>query len=186
MDVLCFELINSERHDHCGSGRSEDRLSDPDWLVRFLNRWGLAAVEAPDGGELESLVQLRHLLRRIVDAVAAGEPPADADADALNRVLQAAPTSRRLVCCGKEGYRLQLTPVRQDWPWVLAEIAASFAELLGTGDLRRIKICENPDCRWVFFDESKCCGKRWCDDGCANLMKVRRFRKRQRAEEAGA
>ncbi|TMC65135.1 MAG: CGNR zinc finger domain-containing protein [Chloroflexota bacterium] len=38
--------------------------------------------------------------------------------------------------------------------------------------------CENPDCRWVYYDESANQNRRWCEDSCANLMRVRRFRAR--------
>jgi predicted RNA-binding Zn ribbon-like protein len=65
---------------------------------------------------------------------------------------------------------------------VLSEIASSFVELLARGDSDRLKVCDNPECRFVFYDASKNRSRRWCaHTTCGNRHKVRRFRERQRA-----
>lgn len=54
-------------------------------------------------------------------------------------------------------------------------------------DWSRLKAC--PDCRWVFYDNTRNGRKRWClmnaggpnGRGCGNIAKVRRYRARQRA-----
>ena len=79
-----------------------------------------------------------------------------------------------------ERYRLQQVPLNNDWSWVLREVALSFATLLTQHDPARIKHCDNPDCRWVYYDESPYHNRRWCEDTCANLMRVRQFRARHR------
>ena len=100
----------------------------------------------------------------------------DHDRTALNAVLLKMPLSRRLVK-DTARYRLEMVPLKQDWDWVQAEIAASFAHLLAYQDPRRLKICANTNCRGVFYDESKSRTKRYCTpDKCANLLKARRFR----------
>ena len=72
---------------------------------------------------------------------------------------------------------MEMVPVKSDWEWVQAEIAASFVHMLASHDAQRLKICANPNCRWIFYDESKSRTKQYCtSDKCANLMKVRRFR----------
>jgi predicted RNA-binding Zn ribbon-like protein len=54
---------------------------------------------------------------------------------------------------------------------------------LETGEPGRLKACENVDCFWVFYDNSRNRTRRWCDSrGCGNLIKVRRFRAKRRAE----
>ncbi len=63
----------------------------------------------------------------------------------------------------------------------MAAIAASFASVLVRGDRARVKICANPDCGWVLYDESRNRTRRWCDvKECGNLIKVRLFRARRR------
>jgi predicted RNA-binding Zn ribbon-like protein len=76
---------------------------------------------------------------------------------------------------------LEVVPLKKDWDWVQVEIAASFAHLLVDYDRKRLKICANPNCRWIFYDESKSRTRRYCTpDKCANLLKVRRFRARRK------
>lgn len=79
-------------------------------------------------------------------------------------------------------YRLRLGPARTGLEAVLSDIAASFAEVLVEGDPSRIKICEDPDCKWVFYDHSRNRTRRWCEgaSACGNLLKVRRFRERKK------
>jgi predicted RNA-binding Zn ribbon-like protein len=63
----------------------------------------------------------------------------------------------------------------------MAEIAASFARTLADGEKSRLRICDNPDCLWVYYDDTRNRSKRYCDDKmCGNLLKVRRFRARQK------
>ncbi len=107
---------------------------------------------------------------------------ADHDLAALNAVLLKMPLNRRL---GKdqEGYRVDMVPLKKDWDWVQAEIAASFAHVLADHDPKRLKICANTNCRGVFYDESKSLTKLYCTpEKCANLMKAHRFRIRHKSE----
>ncbi len=74
-----------------------------------------------------------------------------------------------------------LLPIAEGIAGVMGEIATSFAGLLATGDPTRIKVCANPDCGWVIYDQSRSRTRRWCDStGCGNLLKVRQFRQRHR------
>ena len=180
MDSIAIDFLNSDWHDARGSGAGVDHLQDPQWLGRFLERWELGSAGRASAQILGRLTVLRAVLRRIVDAEVAGSRPTGADVDELNRYLAAAPAIRRLVH-DKEAYRLDTVAQARGWDWVMAEIARSLAELLARPGEQRIKVCANPDCRWVFYDESKSRTRRWCDDSCGNLLKVRRFRARERA-----
>jgi len=179
MDAACFDLVNSEVW--FGLGPLDDRLtSDPSWLEEFLIRWGLALGGRRTKRELDELARLRSLLRQLIETVATGLPLRPADLSELNAVLAAPPVVRSLAPSA-DAYELTLSPVRPDWSWVLAEIAASFAELLVGGEPARIKTCANADCRWTFYDETKNRRRRWCDSAvCGNRDKVRRFRERAR------
>jgi predicted RNA-binding Zn ribbon-like protein len=99
----------------------------------------------------------------------------------LNSILESSPSISRLEAKGK-AYSLRQIPIERGLSVILAEIAASFAEVIAQGDSKRIKICENRDCLWIFYDESKNRSRKWCEGGtgCGNLMKVRRFRVREK------
>jgi predicted RNA-binding Zn ribbon-like protein len=184
VDALWLELLNSDWHDFRGRAADEDRLDSPAWRERFLARCGLPAAPAEGGAARRALRDLRTLLRRMTEALRAGRQPAARDLAELNRVLAAAPMVRKLTRDAR-GFHLELAAAGRDLRAVRAEVARSFAEFISGGDPRRISLCANPDCRWVFVDASHNRTRRWCDPACGNLVKVRRFRARQRATRAG-
>lgn len=180
MEFVCLDFLNSDWHDYRGTGRSEDRLLRPAWMEKFLQRWGLQVAQELDAAELTALIALRTLLQRMVEQLVQGQQLSDEDIAALNAAMETMPLIHALTRTDAT-FHLALTPLARDWRWIRATIAASFAELLAHHDISRIKICANTDCRWIFYDESKSHSRRWCDDAtCGNLMKVRRFRARQR------
>jgi predicted RNA-binding Zn ribbon-like protein len=53
------------------------------------------------------------------------------------------------------------------------------------GDTARLRICENPQCHWVFKDTSRTGKRKWCSmRSCGNRAKVARHRARQKAVTA--
>jgi len=178
MDSICLDFINSEFRDFRGRWVRDD-LQQPGWLEHFLVKWGLQVDRSPNAATITTLVALRTLLRTMIEALVEGQI-ADHDQAALNVVLFKMPLNRRLMK-DTEGYRLEMVPLKRDWDWVQAEVAASFAHLLANQDPRRLKICANTNCRGVFYDESKSRTKLYCtSDKCANLLKARRFRARHK------
>ena len=178
MDAICLDFINSEFRDFRGRWVRDD-LQQPGWLEQFLVKWGLRVDQPPNAETLTTLIALRTLLNSMIEALVEGQI-ADHDQAALNAVLLKMPLSRRLMK-DREGYKLEMVPLKKDWDWVQAEIAASFAHLLAYQDPRRLKVCANSNCRWVFYDESKSRTRLYCTpDKCANLLKARRFRARHK------
>jgi predicted RNA-binding Zn ribbon-like protein len=50
----------------------------------------------------------------------------------------------------------------------------------------RLRICQGPNCSWLFIDSSKAGRRRWCDMAvCGNAAKTRRFRARPRKRRSG-
>jgi predicted RNA-binding Zn ribbon-like protein len=181
---LALELINSQWWFGRGAEGLTDRLDDPAWVDEFLARWDLSAAGRPAARDKSKLVELRRLLRAMFTTLAEGRPVSGADVETLNRFIERGVYYRRVTTDG--AHRVELVPAHSDWRWVLAEIAASFGELLADGDPSRLKECENPECRWAFYDASKNRRRRWCDPTqCGNVHKVRQFRARQRNQSVG-
>lgn len=69
------------------------------------------------------------------------------------------------------------------------ELAIIVLEEIAAGRFERLKAC--PDCRWVFYDNTRNGSKRWCmmnsstpgGRGCGNIAKARRYRSRHRGSE---
>jgi predicted RNA-binding Zn ribbon-like protein len=186
-DPAWLELLNTDWRDYRGSGQRRDLLDDAERFERFVKPWreGLAGVA--DSDVRSALKGLRRILRAIVESLAARrEVPARLWSE-LNAVLAAAAFVRRLERSGA-GFVFPLVARDPGLPAMLGEIAAGFGETLARGEPRRIKICDNQDCRWVFYDQSRNRLRRWCEGntGCGNLMKVRRFRAKHKPRKTEA
>ncbi len=65
----------------------------------------------------------------------------------------------------------------------LGQVLAELNHLVETAQLDRLKMCESPECHWVFFDRTKPANRRWCSSElCGNRIKVRAFRERHRSD----
>jgi predicted RNA-binding Zn ribbon-like protein len=166
------DLANSEEWD--GFGKFTDHLANPQWLHSFLKHWKLRpSPEKPL--PRRDLLALRAVLRRTAEELAAGQPPNPAQLSKLNHALNV--TVRQRLVQNQNGLRTELLPVKKDWNWVMARIAASLGEMLATRQAERIGICANKDCQWIFYDPTKARIKRWCNDRtCGNRSRVRRAR----------
>ncbi|MBO0686961.1 MAG: CGNR zinc finger domain-containing protein [Candidatus Dormibacteraeota bacterium] len=177
----CLDLVNSRWMDHLGSGIAHDRLPLLEWRRAFFSHWGLLATGVADAVEtVEELRELRGVLRGLLEAFSRRQPLPGSEVDALNAVLAGSPRAWRLETAGG---RPQLAEValRPGWRWALAEVAASGARLLAGGDPDRLRVCANPDCSWMFYDDSRAGSRRWCEAGiCGSLIKVRLHRARRR------
>lgn len=64
-----------------------------------------------------------------------------------------------------------------------AETAMVFADLVRTGEQRRLKTCAAPDCDAVLVDLSRNRSRMFCDTGnCGNRQHVAAYRERLRDE----
>ena len=149
----------------CVDGGERDRLLDPEAAKAFLAACGLAVPDAPlDDAHVEALRAVRAGVR----ALAGG------DADAYRESLAALATGATFRLRGREH-----RPEAPGWDGVIAALLIPLTELYAQRD--RVKLCENPACRWVFVDETRGRNQVWCSDqGCGPRLRVREFRRRRR------
>jgi len=170
------DLVNSEEWN--GFGKFTDHLADPRWLARFLKHWELYPLPSKSVPR-QKLVQLRTLLRGVAEKLAAGNSLAARELAQLNQAMNV-PVWQKLIQ-NQNGFSSETIPLRNDWTWVIARIAASFGEMLANHEVERMKVCAKSDCRWVFHDPTKAKTKRWCSDRtCGNRLRVRRARAAQK------
>jgi predicted RNA-binding Zn ribbon-like protein len=182
---ICLDLINSEHFDFRGRKGVQDNLSNPKWVAAFAEYWHLPVMPSPDALAMAALRALRTLLRQMFDATAAGQAMTDAHIEELNAFLALTPVIRQAQR-GGTGIRLQTVTLHDGWTAVVSQIAASWVDVLERTSLERLKVCTNPDCRWVFIDQSHNLSRYWCRQwACGNLMKVRQFRARTRSKSEG-
>ncbi len=181
---IWIDLLNSEWHDHRGTGAREDRLENPRWLESYLSRWGLELRGVPGERIRLGFRGLRETLRGIVDRTVARKKVPAAEWNRINAYLDRVPFVRQVRIKDSRA-KLVEAPAGDKLDRALATVAGKFAASIVGEDLSRLKVCQNRDCLWVFMDASRNRSRRWCEDSCGNLMKVRRYRDRHR-RDAGA
>ncbi|MDR6553224.1 putative RNA-binding Zn ribbon-like protein [Paenibacillus qinlingensis] len=128
---------------------------------------------------------MRGHIRRIVEKLTVSESADPANLEGLNRALSGGPMYLRIAESDSD-FRLESIPLQAGWSRIGAAVATSFGRILTDCEPSRLRICENSDCLAIYYDETRNRSKRFCDDKvCGNLMKVRRFRARQKAAKIG-
>lgn len=180
MQCPSLDILNSDWHDFRTPDLPDDRLEHAGWLERLVEHWSYTLPGSPNEETIARFRALRSLLWDITERVLQEQPLTDADIAALNAFMDAAPSRQHLVR-SDERYQLHEKPMTNDWNWILGEVARSFASLLAQNP-SRLKQCGNPECRWFYYDESANGTRVWCEEACANLVRVRRFRAKRRAQ----
>ncbi len=170
---------------------AEELLASYSDLLRFAEQCELLTAKqvrqiirvSPDRTAASALVacrELREAAAEILYAAVDDRTPPGSQIKTLDRLFKEARERQRLTW---SSYRL-----RWEWPaseggpelpiWILS---LSTARLLVSDNMRRLRACENPECRWLFLDTSKNHTRRWCDMKiCGNRMKARRFKAQHR------
>lgn len=135
------------------------------WEQRFKS------VRRPKRDDVEGLTALRSGLRRAVET--------ELDAAWLNAELRAAGLT---VAVADGGRTVQYVSDGEQTP--LSDLLAIVVEAIADGTWRRLKAC--PDCKLVFFDQTRNASKRWCQmsateggRACGSIAKVRGWRARK-------
>lgn len=167
-------------------------------LVRWLV--GAGVVDAETASRLQALgdsdpkaaqalfddaLRLREVLYRLFAGLTLEAAPAD-DVQLLGALLASTPPRQHWVFDGlNSGWRLAMqSPSLAE---VLAPVLWSAADLtLSLSRVPRVclRACANPQCRWLFIDDSKGGSRRWCSmSACGNRAKVQRHYLRKTGRE---
>jgi predicted RNA-binding Zn ribbon-like protein len=180
---LCLEFTNTVG-DHFKT-RDVERLTGWDALLQWAVPAGaLDAAEAQEmrkmGGRdpatarrcLQSLLNFRNVLFRVLSALAAGHAPVREDLESIEIAVFGALRSARLTQ-QNQGFVWTIHQTESSLKTPLARIALSALRLLQGVDLSRLRECQR--CSWLFVDRSKSHGRRWCRaDACGNRARVSR------------
>lgn len=164
-------LINSDRVDG-------ERLGDLAALDEYLDSFGWTGRRDHDAAELAAVHRLRDRLGRIWEA-ADDEARAVGGVNALLSDTRAAPWLTRHPEMPE--WHLHLASIHDPlWQRMGAEMAMALADLIRSGELRRLKICAAPDCEAVLVDLSRNRSGKFCDTGnCGNRQHVAAYRERR-------
>jgi len=148
-------------------------------------RAGLAGWAAADAAGAAALfadgVALREAIYRLFHATAERQPPAPTDLAQLNGALaEAAP--RRALEPLADGFGWRVVAGAPGAVRLLTPVLWSAGDLLVGKRLARVRHCANPECQWLFLDDSKSGNRRWCSmSACGNRAKAHRHYARKKA-----
>lgn len=167
----------------------DDQLADPVAAAAWLQGHGLLDEEV-DEPDLERLRAVRMALRRLAarrgpdgGGGAGVEGAGDAGGDARVReavaLLDAAAADAGLVPRFRPDAPPELVPTAGGVHGAVGRILAIVARALHEGTWARLKLCDNDECAWAFYDRSRNRSGRWCDMAvCGNRIKARAYRER--------
>jgi predicted RNA-binding Zn ribbon-like protein len=163
-------------------GEVADLLTSPGDLRRWLERQQprLGPVSPEVGLRLADFRALREAIASLLGAVVQGRPVPTEAVEAVNAATAAVPMHRSLdatdplapsaVEAGSGGSRTAE---------VLAAVARSAIELVGTSERERLRVCGAPRCGRFFLATRD--DRRWCSHACGNRARVARHHARQSA-----
>lgn len=179
-------LVNSNRgesnrgdSDRGESNRGDgERLGEQAALNAYLSEFGWTGRRDRDPAELASVHSLRDRLGRIW-AAARDEVRAVDQVNTLLAETRAAPWLTRHP--EMPDWHLHLASVNDPLAARMgAEMAMALADLIRSGELRRLKTCAAADCEAVLIDLSRNRSRMFCDTGnCANRQHVAAYRERR-------
>jgi predicted RNA-binding Zn ribbon-like protein len=173
---LCLDFANTRYWR--GQATPTETLNAPADLAAWLK-----AAKPPAVRDFEQALALRETIYRLFDAQAEGKP-APRDLDALNAALAQAP-ARKALKRSRGGYEWEVDARSVGALALLAPVLWSAGDLLAGPRLERVRRCANPDCGWLFLDDSRAGKRRWCSmSACGNRAKARRHYHRSKEQDA--
>ena len=158
---------------------SIDRLDKPDDFAAWLRETELGTPGIKvDATELAGARRLRDAVRRLLAANESGEP----DEAAGRALAKLAHTYRVQLSVDPQSGKLEpdLAPASKA-EHLIPQLLGVIFYAQATGTWERLKLCENPDCLWAFYDNSRNRSGSWCRMGlCGNRIKNRAYRERRR------
>jgi predicted RNA-binding Zn ribbon-like protein len=134
----------------------------PSELRAFQRRRGVSSFR--DGSKLATAMRFRSILHDLFSALAGNANPPARAVSAANRFFRVTQRSYRLEFVGRaDRYLWDVDADQGPFEMVLARVASSALSVLTSDDSRAVKLCANPECGWLFLDESRRGNRRWCD-----------------------
>ncbi len=177
---LCLEFVNTRYW------RGQPTPTETLTSANELSAWTAANVSKEarplPRREFDRAIETRETIWRVFDAATRGKAPAAADLEALNGLLAASP-ARTTLKRERTGYAWDVDMRGSTALGQLAPVLWSAGDLLTGSKLDKVKRCANPECGWLFLDDSRAGKRRWCSmSSCGNRAKARRHYHKSREQ----
>ena len=183
---LCLDFINTL--DWRGTENPQEFLNTFQDLIIWSRHVGITTLkEAKNlslmaaGSKIEAkmilnrAIKLRETIYPLFYAVIESKDPAEEDLTAFNQNLSRSMKDSKIIK-SKDGYVWDPAGNKTKLDWILNPIICSAADLFVSDELKKVKVCSDPACGWLFLDVSRNQSRRWCDmQDCGNRAKASRF-----------
>lgn len=145
----------------------------------------IKALQQPDKVKqlYKKAIELREVLFHIFSSIATESQPENYNLSIFNHYLAEAMGNSCLVSL-QDGFTWSFCPDPDSMDFILNPIIKSAADLLVSSDLKRVKICADDCCGWLFIDMSRNYSRRWCNmKDCGNRAKAHRHYQRKCQEK---
>ncbi|HEY6983099.1 CGNR zinc finger domain-containing protein [Reyranella sp.] len=178
---LCLEFANTRYWR--GQATPTETLNGPQDVIEWATaKAGTKAEKGLPARDFERALALRETIYRLFDAQAQAKPAPTRDLAVLNEALAAAP-ARASLKRTRNGYEWEVDVRLGSAVGLLAPVLWSAGDLLAGPRLDRVRRCANPECGWLFLDDSRAGKRRWCSmSACGNRAKARRHYHRSKEE----
>ena len=179
---LCLEFVNTRFWR--GQAEPTETLKAPEDLAGVDGRQWRAAVGAsrPHGESSSGRSTCARPCTACSTPRRSDKTPAARDLAALNEALAAAP-ARTALRRERGAYGWEVDVKSGTALALLAPVLWSAGDLLAGPRLDRVRRCANPECGWLFLDDSRAGKRRWCSmQSCGNRAKARRHYHRSREQ----
>ena len=189
--ALCLDFVNTVGSH--ASERPREKLRAFADLIRWSKEAGLiredearelvaySEVSSSSATKiLEETIRLREVLFRIFGAIVKKRAAAARDLTALNEALRAFPIRLEVRSQGRD-FSSERTSAQPKNERLLARVAWSAADLLGSERVHHIRQCADAECGWFFVDNTKNHSRRWCAmNDCGSHAKAKRYYQRKK------
>ena len=132
---------------------------------------------------LRNAIDLREAIYSVFSARAMGSGPPEKDLLTFNDFLSKAMCHSRIKKTD-DGFVWDTDGDKKRLDWILNPVIRSAAELLTSSEIKKVKLCGDKECGWIFLDSSRNQRRRWCDmKDCGNRAKARRFYRKKKSEK---
>jgi predicted RNA-binding Zn ribbon-like protein len=177
---LCLEFANTRYWR--GQPIPTETLNGPEDLATWMAGNVSREVRTLPRRDFEHTLEVRETIYRVFDATSRGKAPTAADLEALNDALATAP-ARKVLRRERSGFAWDVDMRGSTALAQLAPVLWSAGDLLTGAKLGKVKRCANPECGWLFLDDSRAGKRRWCSmSACGNRAKARRHYHKSREE----
>ena len=159
---------------------STDLLEDRETFLDWMKRSGVAVpgIEV-SAADLRLARRFREVIRDLLVANERGTADAKAGAELAKLTAE---RRVQLIADPATGRLTADTSPATDVSDLVCLLLGIVLLAQTDGEWERLKLCENPECLWAFYDGSRNRSGSWCRMGqCGNRLKNRAYRERQRS-----